>query len=368
MRRCNLIQNFLRQRWGTGAAILGLLGSLAAAPTPARADAAAKAAAPAGAAADTAKVDVLVYHDGDRVRGHLVERSVDSWLFVSERFGLLRVPLNDARVILGDPAAAAAVARAKAAEARANAEEAEGGSFLRWSVLSPHALAEALGDFFGPWHGRFAFSTQVMTNTTETTNETAGAHLTRKWPKDTVQLDARYDFSDTNHVTTTDVFKESASWRHDFPDRLFSIYSPSTEWNRAFLLNGVPSDYVLLQQEVGVGYSVFALPKRNLRVGLAENRFDVWQTTEPSTHTTSNVESLFVEADWRLPWRMTLTERGVSYYSIATGRDGWENKVELDKKLTETFSVGVRHETRRNAPEIHVQDYTLLKLLMGVDF
>jgi hypothetical protein len=96
--------------------------------------------------------------------------------------------------------------------------------------------------------------------------------------------------------------------------------------------------------------------------------FDVWQTSEPTTHTTSTVESLFVEADWKLPWRMTLTERGVSYYSIATGRDGWENKVELNKKLTETFSVGVRHETRHNSPEVRVQDYTLLKLLMGVDF
>jgi hypothetical protein len=362
MRRNSVIQEILQERWGKTAAILGLMSLLAVgAPVPARADDESKAAA-------AVKADVLVYSDGDRIRGHLVDQSVDTWLFMSDRFGLLRVPLNDAKVVLGDPEAAAAVARAKRAEARAKAEEADNGSFLRWSLRSPMALTEALGDFFGPWHGRFAFSTQIMTNTTETTNEMAEAHLTRKWPKDTVQLDARYDFSDTNHVTTTDVIKGSASWRHDFPDRLFSIYSPSVEWNRAFLVSGVPSDYVLLQQEVGMGYSLFALPKRNLRVGIAENLFDVWQTSEPASHTTSNIESLFVEADWKLPWRMTLSERGVSYYSIATGRDGWENKVELDKKLTETFSVGVRHETRRNAPEVRVQDYTLLKLLMGIDF
>jgi hypothetical protein len=368
MRRYRVIQNFRKQRSGITAAVLGLVGLLTVVPAPARADGAGQPAAPAASAGDTTKVDVLVYNDGDRVRGQLVEQSPDQWLFVSDRFGLLRVPLKDARVILANPEAAAAAARAKAEEARVRAEEAENGSFLRWSLRSPLALTEALGDFFGPWHGRFAFSTQIMTNTTETTNETAEAHLTRKWPKDTVALTARYDFSDTNHVTTTDVLKGSASWRHDFPDRLFSVYSPSTEWNRAYLVSGVASDYVLLQQEIGMGVNVFALPKRNLRVGLAENLFDVWQTSEPTTHTTSTVESLFVEADWKLPWRMSLSERGVSYYSIATGREGWENKMELIKKLTETFSVGVRHETRRNAPEIHVQDYTLLKLLMGVDF
>ena len=94
----------------------------------------------------------------------------------------------------------------------------------------------------------------------------------------------------------------------------------------------------------------------------------MWQTSAPESHNQSTVESLFGEADWKLPWRMTLTERGVWYYSIVTGRDGWENKVELDKKLTETFTVGVRHETRHNNPDVRVQDYTLLKLLMGIDF
>ena len=317
---------------------------------------------------EAVKFDVLVYNDGDRIRGHLVDRSVDSWVFVSERFGLLRVPLADAKVILGTPEAAQAIARAKADEARLKAEEAENASFLRWSLLSPLALAQQLRDFFGPWHGRFAFSTSIITNTNETTNETAEAHLTRKWLKDTVQLNARYDFADTNHVTTTDVIRSDASWRHELPNKLFSIYSPSVEWNRAFLLNGMPSDYVLLQQEIGLGVNLFAKPTRNLRVGVAENLFDVWQISDPVSHSASTVESLFLEADWKLPWRMTVTERGVWYYSIASGRDGWENKVDLNKKLTETFTVGIRHETRHNNPNVHVQDYTLLKLLMGIDF
>ena len=324
--------------------ILSLLGWLAAtAPARAEAQVAAKPPTPAAAAADAVKFDVLVYNDGDRVRGHLVEQSVDTWLFMSERFGLLRVPLADAKVIVASPETIAAEARAKAEEARLKAEEAENASFLRWSLRSPLVLAEDLREFFGPWHGRFAFSTQSMTNTTETDNETVEAHLQRKWKKDLLQLNARYDFADTNHVTTTDILKADASWRHDFPDKLFSIYSPSVEWNRAFLVNNVPSNYVLLQQEIGMGVNVFAKPGGSLRVGIAENLFDVWQVSTPESHSENTVESLFVEADWKLPWRMTLTERGVEYYSIATGRDGWENKVELDKKLTETFTVGIRH-------------------------
>jgi hypothetical protein len=58
----------------------------------------------------------------------------------------------------------------------------------------------------------------------------------------------------------------------------------------------------------------------------------------------------------------------VWYYSINTGKDGWENKLELDKKLSETFTVGIRHEVRYNNPGVRVQDYTLLKLLVGIDF
>ncbi len=371
MRRRSVLKIISRPGWWRRAALWAVAGWLAAV-APARADVEATVLPGKPAAAtpmpEAVKFDVLVYNDGDRIRGHLVDRSVDSWVFVSERFGLLRVPLADAKVILGTPEAAQAIARAKADEARLKAEEVENASFLRWSLLSPLALAQQLRDFFGPWHGRFAFSTSIITNTNETTNETAEAHLTRKWPQDTVQLNARYDFADTNHVTTTDVIRSDASWRHELPDKLFSVYSPSVEWNRAFLLNGVPSDYVLLQQEIGVGVNLFAKPTRNLRVGVAENLFDVWQTSDPVSHSASTVESLFLEADWKLPWRMTVTERGVWYYAIASGRDGWENKVDLNKKLTETFTVGIRHETRHNNPDVRVQDYTLLKLLMGIDF
>jgi len=54
--------------------------------------------------------------------------------------------------------------------------------------------------------------------------------------------------------------------------------------------------------------------------------------------------------------------------SIGSSRDGWENRVELSKKFTETFSTAIRHEIRRGSPDGTAQDYTRLKLLLGLDF
>lgn len=318
------------------------------------------------AAKEAAKLDVLVYNDGDRVRGHLVEKSVDSWLFSSERFGLLRVPLADAHVVLATPEAEEAIARAQAEESRMKAEAQQNATFL--ASLSPWSLAQELKDFFGPWHGHFTFSTQLRSDTVETKNVSANTHLQRKWTSDDLQLNGLYDFIETNNEPTTDLLRGDAAWRHDFPDKLFSIYSPSVELNRASTYKGLPSDYFLLQQEVGLGVTLFKKPSGDLRVGLAENIFDVWQLTEPKTHEQNNAESFFLEADLKLPWRMKLTERGVWYYSFAASQSGFENKFELDKKLTETFIIGVRHEIRQNNPDVRVQDYNLLKLLIGVDF
>lgn len=310
--------------------------------------------------------DTLIYKDGDKIKGHLRERSETEIVFVSERFGVLYVPVTEAKVLLSNGE------YDTLAEARARNEEAVT-PFTMWSLLSVRKLTNEVQNFFGPWHGRFAVSAQVVDDTTERTNYMAEAHLERKWKQDAVQLSARYDFSNTADVVTTDVFKSDASWRHDFKGddlrgRLFMIYGPSLEWNRAFVLDGLPADYVLVQQELGAGVNIFTSLERNLRVGVAENVFDLWVIAPPESHNSKTAESVFLEADLQLPWQMTLTERGVWYYSFNTGRDGWENKIELDKKLSETFTVGVRHEVRYNNPGVRVQDYKLLKVLMGIDF
>jgi hypothetical protein len=250
-----------------------------------------------------------------------------------------------------------------------HAEPTESADPVGWARFSPYALTQTMREFFGPWHGRFAVSSEIVSDTTERNNTMFEARLNRKWTRDEVEGTIRYDYTKTEDVTTKDVLKFNGSWRRDFKRRLFSVYRPSVEYNRAFRNPaGVYTDYVLVQQEIGAGVNVFTTPQRKLRVGLSENLFDVWVTNPVSQHTAQTSESVFAEVEWTLPWKLRLTERGVSYYSFADNTDGWENRVELNKKLTETLSVAIRHEARHNNPDVRTQDYTLLRLLIGLDF
>jgi len=303
--------------------------------------------------------DVLVYPDGDRVQGRLVERTADTLVFQSDRFGLLRVPAAGAEVIpAAKPAASAA------APAPANGESVSDAR----AATSLARLAAQLHALFQPWSGRFAFSTEVVTDTADRSNLAVELQLQRKGKTDEVQLKGRYDFNRTDGKTTTDMMKADGLWRHDFHTTAFVLYRPSLEWSRATYRAGVPADYVLLQQEIGVGLNLLATPKAKVRAGVSENLFDVWSIVPGDAHDSRGAESAFVENELKLPWSVLISQRGVYYYSVASSLDGWENRVELTKKFTKTLSTAIRHEIRRGSPDGTAQDYTRLKLLFGVDF
>lgn len=335
---------------------------------------------------DGAQPDVLIYADGDRVRGRLVERNGATIVFQSEKFGLITVPMGVARVEAvgatavvavdakvppkaegkADPKVAAAPAAAPAAHKHDEADEPEP---VGWARFSPFALTQAVRNFFGPWRGRISISTDIVADTTDRNSTLIEARLQRKWTRDEVEGSLRYDFAQTAAVTTKDLIKMGGSWRRDYARKLFSVYRPSAEYNRAFkLVGGGAADYVLLQQEIGAGVNLFSTPQRKLRAGLSENLFDVWVTAPVGRHTTEASVSAFAEVEWVLPWKLRLTERGVWYPPFRGTKDGWENRIELNKKLTETLSVAIRHETRQNNPDVRIQDYTLLRLLVGLDF
>ncbi len=327
--------------------------------------------AAAGTAAPTAPVrpplDELVYADGDRVRGHFVERTGDVLVFRSERFGLLRVPVAEAEVVLvqrPEPEAAAAVV---AATAEAGDGKVEVVPEWEWWPFSPVAMTRALKSFFGSWHGRFSAGAEVRQDVSDHDSVTVDARLQRKWKSDEVQINARYDYSAVNEKVATDMVRADGVWRHDFPGKFFGVYRPSLEWNRAYYRSGVASDYVLLQQELGGGINLVNTPARKVRLGVSENVFDTW-VIPTEVHISQTVESLFAEIEAKLPWRITLTNRGVWYYSIAEQTDGWENRFEVSKKLTETLTIGARHETRRNNPDVRSADYERLRVLFGFDF
>jgi hypothetical protein len=324
----------------------------------------------------TSTRDTLVYKDGDRVQGKLVNRVNDVIVFKSDRFGELRVPAADAVVILAEkleapvPAPVPPLAPGPEAAKKAAAvavERAEQEKVSLWERFSPSVLTAKVRNFFGPWHGRLAFSTELVSDNADRSNLALETHLQRKRERDEVQVNGRYDYAETNQAVTTDVIKGSGLWRHDFNAKQFAQYRLTVEWNRASNRKGVPNDYVLLQQEIGVGVTFLALPTRKLRAGVSENLFDIWNTAPTADHTSKGVQSAFEESEFALPWRITISQRGV-WYPVRNQPDGWENRIELNKKLTETLSTSLRHEIRRNNPDGSAQDYTRLKLLFGLDF
>jgi hypothetical protein len=322
--------------------------------------------------------DTLVYKDGDRVHGVLVQEAGGTIVFKSDRFGELRVPAKDAVVIKGDrslpkPAAVAATppppggvaARGVPKPKSADAEEEE--RMTIWDRFSPAVLTAKIRNTFGPWHGRLSFSSEVVSDTTDRNNSAYEGTLQRKWKADEVRFSLRFDYNETDDVATTDMVRASGQWRHTFNKTVFAQYRPSGEWNRASRVRGQANDYMLLQQELGAGFHLLTKPTRSFRVGLSQNLFDRWTLEPTRTHDSRGVISTFQEADLTLPWRITISQRGV-WYPVQDQKDGWENRVELNKKLTETLSTSVRHEIRRNNPDGTAQDYTRLRLMFGLDF
>jgi hypothetical protein len=316
--------------------------------------------------------DVLVYPDGDRVQGRLVERTADTLVFQSDRFGLLRVPAAGARVIVAEKApgsaAVAATTNPAGPEAPASLPNGENTAEAREEAAAIARLAAKLLAAFQPWSGRFAFSTEVVTDTANRTNLSAELQLKRKWQANEVQLKGRYDFNQTDGRTTTDMVKADGLLRHDFRGNGFILYRPTLEWSRASFRAGVPSDYLLLQQEFGTGLNLVAQEKFKVRTGVSENLFDVWSIFPGDAHNSRTSESAFLENELKLPWSLLVSQRGVYYYSLASAGEGWENRIELTKKFTKTFSTALRHEIRRGSPDGTAQDYTRLKLLFGLDF
>jgi hypothetical protein len=333
--------------------------------------------------------DTLVYKDGDRVQGSMVSHTADMIVFHSDRFGELRVKTGEGVVIPGEkdpeterivaaviaPEEPGSAARAKAtprepsprARAKAEASEAEVERATIWDRYSPGLLTARVRSFFGPWKGRFAFSTEIVSDSAERNYYSTEAKVNRKWERNEVQISSRYDFVETNDVPTTDILKASGTWRHEFTKTRFAHYRPSGEWNRANRRQGVPHKYVLLQQEFGAGFHLITTPTRKVRTGVSQNLFNLWNIAPTPDHNSRAAYSAFEEIELKLPWQMGVTQRGV-WYPIEGRRDGWENRIELNKKLTETLSASLRHEVRRRNPDGGAQDYDRLKLLFGFDF
>lgn len=305
--------------------------------------------------------DTLVYPNGDRAEGTLISQQNGIIVFSSKHFGRIEVGSTDAIVEIGERAAGTIAAdvtvvipadpKITMATDAASAGE-QHGRLFRW---------------LGPWKGRIAFALEMAREANERDSVVIDTKLERKWAKDEVKLESRYEYRETDEVKNTDLLKGTAHWRHDLSRNWFALYRSSGEWNRYYHHESVLAPYVLLQQELGAGVTFASCSDRSLRVGLAENLFHLW-VDGIGVERSENTESAFTELELKLPWGSRLIDRGVIYYSITSGDTGWENTLELNRKLSRSVSLGLRHEYRRNVPDVRVQDYRNLRLLLGFDF
>jgi hypothetical protein len=313
--------------------------------------------------AQCVRADTLVFSDGDRVQGTFVRREKGKIIFQSPRFGNLSVSEAEASVEMTSQPIAPIIAPMPS--------EIEGAPSLYDQILLTRLrrrVEEGIVRWWEPWSGRLAASTDIVHDAEDRTVFLAEGRVRRNWAHDEVRMELRYEYRKENAATTVNLLKGTGYWRHDFKgNRLFSLYRPTLERDRVNSNGYQPFPYVLLQQQVGAGVNFLKRERIKLRAGVAENFFNVWAINEDA-RSHSNIESVFLEAEVTLPWRIAVTDRGVWYYSINEETQGWENEFEFSKKLTDSLSVGIRHELRQNNPDSRVQDYERLRFLIGYDF
>jgi hypothetical protein len=308
------------------------------------------------------RADVLIFADGDRVQGTFVRRENGNIIFQSPRFGDISVPEGEATVELTTQPPPPIITPLPS--------EPEGATSLTDQLLLTKLRRRVEADlvrWWEPWTGRVAASTDIVQDAKDRSIFLAEGRVRRIWARDEVQMEMRYEHRKEDEVTVVDMIKGSGLWRHDLSVRFFSSYRPLLERDRINTNGFQPFPYILLRQQVGVGVHILRRERVKLRAGVAENFNHVWSLNDDGK-SYENGESAFFEAELLLPWRVSLTERTVWFYSLRDQTQGWENEFEVSKKLTNSLSLGLRHEFRQNNPDPRVQDYERLRLLIGYDF
>lgn len=308
-----------------------------------------------------ARADQLIFKDGDRVQGTFVRRENGKIVFQSTRFGDLSVNESEATVEITSQPPPPIVAPMPTEERQPVSDDE---LLTRWR----RKMEQGIVRWWEPWNGRIAVSTDVVHDSQERTVFLAEGRLRRTWAQDEVQQELRYEYREEEERTTVDMLKGTGSWRHDWRgNRYFTLYRATFERDKVNSGSFQPFPYLLLHQQLGAGVILIKKPRVQIRVGVAENFFNVW-SLDTDEKSSEHVEAAFLESEFHLPWRVSITERGMWYYSIKESTQGWENQFELSKKLTDSLSLGVRHELRKNNPDSRVQDYERLRFLIGYDF
>lgn len=298
--------------------------------------------------------DTLVLDNGDEITGTLIGTEGDTLIFESPRFGILKIPSETARV-------------ERSIQAEGLPDEEATPKPTDTPQQKPAVVPDKLHRGI-PWEGRFSTSTEILHNTQSEQRIKVDFRLEKRWRDDEFRFKPRYEFKQSDGVTETDVFNADIYYRHDLPHRLFVLYAPQIEEDRDYRVSGLPLDYRLVRQELGGGVRVVEHDKSVLRLGLARNHYGL-RLLNYSLDATLWSTSLFAEAELDLPFEIDIRNRGEYHrYEETDAVDGWENEFEISKRLIGAVVLSLKHEYRRNAPEIKGEDYSKFVFLVGVDF
>jgi hypothetical protein len=316
------------------------------------------------AAAVLVRADTLVFTNGDSLTGVLLKKEGGNIVFKSTRFGELTVPENEAVVkpATTTPAPAATPAQ-PAPPPAAPATTTTATTVAAGNKPAPSDQAAKPAPWWKQWHGSISTSMGIDSDLTERSLVAVNGKIGRLWEQDEVQLEGSHDYTKDAGNVTMDFLKLSGMWSHRFGKKLFSEYRSYYEHDP------VTSKASQLQQQIGIGrFLLNGGGNTKIRAGIGENLFNTWPMNEGDS-TQKSVESLFTDVSFALPWRITITGRGVYYFSISGGTDaGWEGSFEFSKKLTDSFTVGFRFEVRKSNPDPRMTDFQRTRFLLGYDF
>jgi len=222
--------------------------------------------------------DTLIFNDGNRLTGKLVEAQRDEIVFRSSRFGEIRAKSSEASVEV-DPVDSSEVASQSPPPV---------------PVVNRTASFPISGESRNAWAGRIAIGTEAVRDASDRKSLVLDVCVERKWVKDQLRNELHYEYRTVDNAKQTDDLKISGYWKHGLSDRSFSVCRPAVEWNRYAILNNLFTPYVVVQQELGLGYTVLNQPTRKVAAGISENLFNGWAINS-DRKVRARLESAFLE-------------------------------------------------------------------------
>jgi len=309
----------------------------------------------------TSADSLLVFKDGERIRGHIIGREPGVLIVETARFGVQRIAVGDLENAPAEPSKASVNHEANATT------QPPGPPGDASSLGRAHALLERLRRHLRFWHAGINVALEAKQEDIQRSSVLVELKASHEFSADEVHGSMSYERVHENQRLTTDIAKGEAYWRHDLSPRWFSVYLSNMEWNRHYVYRDLPIRYLLTQQEAGFGRTFLRSDRMKLRAGVAENFLNLW-ILNYSGQASTTIESLFAEADLKLPYDIQFTQRISYYYAIRNGEQGQKSEFELTKRLTEHFNIRLRHEYRRNLPLSNVNDINLWRLVFGLEY